>query len=306
MGHRDVGEVELRTFTDQKLITGPRLLVSPWVISMTGGRGDLFYPANWPRAVFDTADGVDECRKVVRLQRKQGANFIKVTASGGMLSESDQPHWPNYREEELRAIVEEAHDYEMTVAAHAHSTEGINRALAAGVDTLEHGTHLDERHVEMMLKQGTYFVPTLAIADWIATNGKARGVRPDGLAKITKTKERQIESVQLAHKAGVKIAMGTDSTGTLCPFGQHAREIELYVEAGLSPVEALMTATSIAAEALGLAHEIGALEVGKAADVVLVNGDPTKDVTILRRDGGIRSVFRQGIPVTSLWPALEL
>jgi imidazolonepropionase-like amidohydrolase len=157
-----------------------------------------------------------------------------------------------------------------------------------------------------MLRQGTYFVPTLAIADWIATNGKARGVRSDGLAKITKAKERQIESVQLARKAGVKIAMGTDSTGTLCPFGQHARELELYVEAGLSPLEAPMTATTVAAEALGLSDEIGTLEVGKVGEIVLANGDPTKDIGVLRRDGGIRSVLRAGIPVTSSWPALGL
>jgi imidazolonepropionase-like amidohydrolase len=306
MGHRDVGEIELKTFVERGLFVGPRLLVAPWVISMTGGRGDLFYPSTWPREPMDTADGVEECRKLVRLQRKQGADFIKVTASGGMLSESDQPHWANYTIDELKVIVDEAHDYDMKVAAHAHSVEGIKRALAAGVDTLEHGSFLDEKSIEMMVTKGTFLVPTLAIADWIATSGAARGVRPDGLAKITHAKERQMQSVRMAHAAGVKIAMGTDSTGTLCPFGEHARELELYVEAGLSPMEALMTATTVAADALGLSQQIGSLEAGKVADLVMVNGDPTKDIGVLRKPGGISKVFKDGVDLTNPWPALIL
>lgn len=306
MGHRDVGEVEMKSFIDRGLFVGPRLMVAPWLISMTGGRGDLLYPPTWPRQPLDTADGIDECRKVVRLHRKLGADFIKVTASGGMLSDSDQPHWANYTVNELKVMVDEAHDYDMKVAAHAHSLEGIKRALAAGVDTLEHGTWLDEECAEIMAKQGTYFVPTLAIADWISVNGIARGVRQDGLEKITRAKERQMQSVRMAHAAGVKIAMGTDSTGTLCPFGEHARELELYVEAGLTPTEALMTATSVAADALGLSRDIGALEVGKAADLVMINGDPTQDIGVLRRARGIRHVFKHGVDVTNPWPALML
>ena len=304
MGHRDSGDVELASMIERGLIIGPRLLVAPWVISMTGGRGDLFYPAAFPRQPLDTADGVEECRKVVRLQRKLGAGFIKVTASAGVLSADDKVHWPNYTVEEMRTIVSEAHDYDLKVAAHAHSTEGIRRALLAGVDTLEHGSNLDDACIELMLKQGTYLVPTLAIMDSLARQGAATGASAQGLAKLEIARENQSRSIRKAIAAGVKIVMGTDSSGTLCRFGEHARELELYVELGMTPAQALETATSVAAEALGLASEIGTLEVGRAADLVLVNGNPLKEIGVLREPSGLAHVFKGGVDVTRPWSAL--
>lgn len=306
MGHRESGDVELASMIERGLIPGPRLVVAPWVISMTGGRGDLFYPAGWPRQYLDTADGVEECRKVVRLQRKLGAGFIKVTASAGVLSADDKVHWPNYTVEELKVIVSEAHDYDLKVAAHAHSTEGIRRALLAGVDTLEHGSNLDEECIEMMLKQGTYLVPTLAIVDSLITRGAATGAKPEGLAKMEIARDNQSRSIRMAIEAGVKIAMGTDSSGNLCRFGEHARELELYVALGMPAYKSLETATSVAAEALDMADQIGTLEVGKCADIVLVNGNPLEDIGYLRRDGGLRRVFKDGQDMTDPWPAVAL
>jgi len=304
MGHREVGEVELRDFIDRGWLPGPRLKVAPWPISMTGGRGDLFLPTTVGREVWDTADGVEACRALVRMQRKMGADFIKVTASGGMLSSGDKPHWPNYTVDELRVIAEEAHTYDMRVAAHAHSTEGIRRSLDAGIDSIEHGSFLTEELVAQMVEQGTYLVPTLAINQWILDRGRDSGATAEGISKLEQAGHRQVESVQMALVAGVKIAMGTDSTGTICPLGHHARELELMVACGMSPTGALASATRVAAEALALEHEQGTLEPGKIADLVVVNGDPTVDINVLRLPGGIRSVYRAGVDVSDPWPGL--
>jgi len=305
MGHRDVGEPQLRDFVDDGLLVGPRMLVAPWVVSMTGGRGDLFWPATVERDPLDTADGIDAVRRMVRLQRKRGADFIKVTASGGLLSGGDRAHWPNYTLDELRTIVDEAHDYDMRVAAHAHSSEGIRRALLAGVDTIEHGSFIDDEGIDLMLRSGAWLVPTLAINDWVVAHGERGSVTAEGLAKAKAAMRTGWDNVRKAWEAGVPIAMGTDSTGTICPFGEHARELELYVEAmGMTPAQALTTATRGAAEALGIADEQGTIAVGKAADLVVVEGDPLQDVSLLR-SGGIRTVYRRGRDVTDPWPGVS-
>lgn len=302
MGHRDSGDVELGAFFRRGLMTGPRLSVAPWVISMTAGRGDLFYPTLWPRQPLDTADGVDECRRVVRMHRKLGADFIKFTASAGLLSAGDKAHWPNYTVEEMRAIVEEAHDADLRVAAHAHATEGIRRALAAGVDSIEHGSFLDDACIEQMVKQGTFLVPTLSISEFVIRNGDKSGARRDGVAKMKAVRDIKVANIQKAIAAGVKVAMGTDSSGNLCPFGQNAREIEIYAEIGMSPAQALETATVRAAELLRLDDVTGRLTQGAIADLVLVNGNPLADIYLLRREGGIRAVFKDGEDVTAPWP----
>ncbi|WP_175544839.1 metal-dependent hydrolase family protein [Roseovarius azorensis] len=302
MGHRDGGDVELGNFISRGLLPGPRLSVAPWVISMTAGRGDLFYPRAWPRQELDTADGIDECRRVVRTHRKLGGDFIKFTASAGLLSAGDKAHWPNYSVEEMKIIVAEAHDADMRVAAHAHATEGIRRALAAGVDTIEHGSFLDDDCIETMLNQGTYLVPTMSISDFIIRNGEKSGARPEGIEKMKLAREIKMRNIQRAMEAGVKVAMGTDASGNLCPFGQNARELEIYVEMGMTPVRALETATVRAAEALGRAEVTGRIERGGVADIVLVNGNPLEDIYVLRREGGIRAVFKDGQDMTNPWP----
>lgn len=300
MGHREVGEVEYRSFVDKGLLPGPRMYVAPWWVSMTAGHGDLFYPKELERRQWDTADGPDECRKMVRLQVRAGADFIKVMASGGVLSHGDKPHWPNYTDLELTSIVEEAHDLDLKVAAHAHSAEGIKRAVRAGVQTIEHGSFMDDECLQLMLDAGTVLVPTLSIMDWLSNDGSARGVPKDQLSRLTSARASQFATVSRAYAAGVPIGMGTDSSGVLCPFGEHARELELYVECGMTPVDALRTATTNAARVLGREGEIGRLQMGSLADVVVLAEDPLADITVLRREGAISYVFKGGLDVTNL------
>lgn len=297
MGHRDVGEVDLRDHIESGLAVGPRLVVSPWWITMTNGHGDLFYPPYTPRKRWDTADGVDECRALVRKQAREGADFIKVMASGGM-AHGEQPHWPNYSIAELSAIVETAHDMDLRVAAHALSAEGIRRSLDAGVDSIEHGSYLDEESAAQMADQGTFLVPTMSFNDWCQREGTTRGLSSQAVSDLREAHDRTIESFSLARAAGVTVVLGTDSSGTLCPFGAHARELELYVEHGMSVNEALATATTNAASLLAR-PDIGALHAGAVADVVVVEGDVLSDVSLLSDPSRIKHVVRAGQDVTS-------
>jgi imidazolonepropionase-like amidohydrolase len=297
MGHRGVGEIELRDFIDEGLTIGPRLLVSPWWITMTNGHGDLFYPPYTRRERWDTADGVEECRKLVRIQARSGADFIKVMASGGM-SKGEQPHWPNYSVAELTTIVDTAHDLDLRVAAHALSADGIRRSLAAGVDSIEHGSYLDEETAAEMAEKGTFLVPTMSFNDWCQREGTSRGLTPQAVADLSDAHERTIESFGLAREAGVTVAMGTDSSGTLCPFGAHARELELYVTHGMSPEEALTTATTNAASLLDR-PEVGSLSVGSVGDVVVVEGNVLTEIGLLAQRSNLKYIVRAGRDITA-------
>lgn len=296
MGHRGAGELELRDFVEDGLAVGPRLLVAPWWITMTNGHGDLFYPPYTRREKWDTADGVDECRKLVRLQAKAGADFIKVMASGGM-SKGEQPHWPNYSIAELSAIVETAHEMDLRVAAHALSAEGIRRCLAAGVDSIEHGSYLDSDTAAEMAERGTFLVPTMSFNDWCQREGTARGLTAQAVSDLSEAHDRTIESFGLAREAGVRVVMGTDSSGTLCPFGAHARELELYVKHGMSPDDALATASTNAAALLDRA-EVGSLRPGSVGDVVVVEGNVLDEIGLLADRSNIRHIVRAGRDVS--------
>lgn len=297
MGHRDVGEVELRDFIESGLMVGPRLVVSPWWITMTNGHGDLFFPPYTKRERWDTADGIEECRKLVRLQARAGADFIKVMASGGM-SHGEQPHWPNYSVAELATIVETAHELDLRVAAHAVSVEGIRRSLAAGVDSIEHGSYLDEETAAEMAAKGTFLVPTMAFNDWCQREGTSRGLSEQSVEDLREAHGRTIESFGLACAAGVKVVMGTDSSGTLCPFGAHTRELELYVTHGMTPEQAITAATTHAAELLDR-PDLGSLKVGSAGDVVVVEGNALTGISPLAQRSKLRHIVRAGRDVTT-------
>ena len=275
------------------VLPGARIVVAG-LVGMTAGHGDMFVPACIDRRMWRTADGPDECRKLVREYARDGADLIKICTSGGVLSLGDEVGWRNYTLDEARVIVDEAHALGKKVAAHAHTRAAILQALEAGVDTLEHGSDLDPALVERMVRQGTWLCPTLAITEFVITRGAVRGIPRAAIEKGEPIRRRRTESMVMAYRAGVKIFMGTDSCNTM-PFGAHAWELELMQrDIGMSPMEAIVASTSGAAAALGLGDKTGTIEPGKWADLLVVDGDPLADLRILQDQARLLAVFRDG------------
>ena len=218
------------------------------------------------------------------------------------MSEKDLPTSSQYTIEEIKAIVDEARHVGIKTASHAQGTLGIKNALYAGVDTVEHGFYLDDEAVELMVKQNTFFTPTLAIVEAIVTKGARAGVPEVSLNKAHSVQEAQRRSFEKACKAGVKIACGTDylSDPFLGPMGENAIELELMVKAGRPAMDVIVSATKINAEALGLENSLGTLERGKWADLIVVRGDPSKNISVLRNRANIDSVFKGGVKMPRL------
>jgi imidazolonepropionase-like amidohydrolase len=275
-------------------MAGSRPEISVKNASKTAGHADMFCPANIERRLWRTADGPDECRQRVREYARDGADLIKICTSGGVLSVGDKAEWRNYTLAETQVIVDEAHGLGMRVAAHAHTRAGIRQALMAGVDTLEHGTLLDDELIEMMVEQGTRLCPTLAISSYLLRHGEARGVPAASLAKAKTLSEGHHDALRKAYQAGVRIFMGTDSCNTMA-FGRHAWELELMQkQIGMSPMEVIVAATCVAAEALDLADTVGTVTPGKRADLLVIDGDPLTDLTIMQDSGRLLGIFRDG------------
>ncbi len=286
-------EVSVKHAVDDGILDAARVVVSGFV-GMTGGHGDLFVPPGVDHRQWRTADGVDACRRLVREYARDGVDLIKICTSGGILSIGDESEWRNYTQEETDAIVDEAHALGKRVAAHAHTRDGIDQALRAGIDTLEHGSTLDDELIERMLRQKTLLCPTLTITDLILHEGPERGVPEASMRKARSIEPRRVGSARKAHAAGVPIFAGTDSSQTL-PFGRHARELELLVtQVGMTASEALVAATRNAASALGIGTRTGTLEPGKWADILVVDGDPLSDITVLQRQERLLGIFRDG------------
>ncbi|MCC6678508.1 MAG: amidohydrolase family protein [Phycisphaerales bacterium] len=297
---RDVGSsggvaFALRDAINAGEVPGPRILASGEPISVTGGHGDqtngfradLF---GVPGPKEGIADGPDECRKAVRFQIKLGADVIKLTSTGGVLSISSAGLAQHFFPDELEAIAQTAHSMGRRVAAHAHGTDGINAALRAGVDSIEHGTYLDDESVRLFKEKGAYLVPTLLAGQTVSANAEIPGYYMPMVAQKAKlVGPRIMEAFRLARDGGVKIAFGTDSG--VSPHGQNAKEFGLMVKAGMTPTEAVVAATVTAAELCGINALVGTLEAGKAADFVSVHGNPLEDVTELER---IQWVVRDG------------
>ena len=286
-------EVATKHAIDDGVLTGARVIASGFV-GMTAGHGDMFCPAGIHARYWPPADGVDECRKLVRRYARDGLDLIKICTSGGVLSTGDKNEWRNYTLDETLAIVDEAHALGMKVAVHAHTRAGILQALHAGVDTLEHGSSLDEELIELMLASGALLCPTLAITDFILNQGEAAGIAAESLEKAHRLKAHSLEGHRAAYAAGVPIFMGTDSSAAF-RFGNHAHELTLmHALIGLTPMEAIVAATRTAAVALGIDDETGTLAPGKRADLLIVDGDPLDDVRVLEDARNILGVFQGG------------
>lgn len=282
-----------RQAVDRGLVAGPRLQVAVAMMSPTGGHGDFRPPTDSgpvEPSVSRLADGVAECRREARNLLRQGADLIKIAATGGVGSPTDQPDDEGFTEEEIRAVVEVARAHRgKRVAAHAQGRGGILNALRAGVDSIEHGYQLEEEIIDLMLAQGTYLVPTLSTATHTFDPATTP---PWTLAKKKQWQEHALASVPRAIERGVKIAMGTDCG--IAAHGNNLRELGLLVDHGMAPMDAILAGTSVAAELLGLASEIGTLEAGKRADLVIAACDPLADIHQLGDAKNIPMVVKDG------------
>ena len=283
---RDMGptwpyvDVELRDAIEAGAVPGPRLLVAGNYVSSTGGAGDARQFSIYVDVpiVRNLADGPDEIVKAVRTHLKQGADFVKILATGAVLSKGIPPGSQQYSDEEIRAAVVEADRWGRQVAAHAHGAEGIKAAIRAGVRTVDHGSYLDDEAVEMLRGSGTYYVPTLYTSEIIETS--------EHVPASEKERERQVREVQdagfrRALAAGIPIGLGSDAA--VIPHGENARELGARVRLGESPAAALASATRVNAEILGLEASIGTIEPGKLADLAAFAGDPLTDIAALER-----------------------
>lgn len=280
-------------------IPGPRIFTAGTMIATTGGHGDhsnglsreLAKAKGHPTPYDGIINGPDEAREAVRARYKEGADLIKITATGGVLSQASSGQNSQFTDDELKAIAATAKDYGFRVAVHAHGLEGIKRALRAGLDSIEHGTYMDEEAIALFKKSGAYYVPTISAGRYVADKARESDyytpqVRPKAAAigpLIQSTFAR-------AYKAGVKIAFGTDAG--VFPHGDNAREFAYMVEGGMPALEAIRSATLNAAALLDQSNRLGSVEAGYAADLIAVGGDPLKDVTVLQQ---VTFVMKDGV-----------
>jgi len=289
---RDLGDefretIALRNAINAGKVPGPRVIAAGKSIATTGGHAD---PSNgWARKFPSDpgpADGVinspEDARKAVRQRYKEGSDTIKITATGGVLSIAKSGSNPQFTEEEVRAVVSAARDYGFKVAAHAHGTEGIKRAVRGGVDTIEHGTFLDDEGIKLMKERGTFYVPTMSAGRWVYE----QGLKPDFFPPIVRPKALAVgpqiqQTFAKAYKAGVKILFGTD-TG-VNPHGTNGGEFRLMVDGGMPAMETIKAATSVPAKFLELDDRTGSIAVGKLGELVGVPGDPLTDIGVMER-----------------------
>ncbi|WP_286164812.1 MULTISPECIES: amidohydrolase family protein [Clostridia] len=284
------------------LISGPRMQLSINALTITGGHGDGYtvsgntvdlLASDYPGMPNGKCDGVEEVRKKTREMLRAGAEVIKVHATGGVLSATDHPEFTQFSLEELKVIVEEAHFRKgVKVMAHAQGAEGIKNAIKAGVHSIEHGIFIDDEAIELMLENGTYLVPTLLAPVAVLETAKEVGMPDSAVAKSKEVIEQHHASIAKAHQAGVKIAMGTDAG--VMKHGTNLRELGLMRNAGMSSMETIVASTKTAAECLGWDEQVGTLETGKLADIIVVNGNPLEDVDSLANNDAIQVVIKHG------------
>jgi imidazolonepropionase-like amidohydrolase len=280
LGAKDYADIALRDAINDGDVIGPRIVASGPAMGITGGHCDenLLPPAFHFQAE-GVADGIEAAQHKVREIIKYGADVIKICATGGVLSKGDDPNASQYTLEEMKAIVADAHRLGRKVAAHAHGAEGVRWASEAGVDSIEHGHLMDDAAIATLKKNGTYLVPTLFLGEYMEKNMDHSDVPEYSKQKMRDVIAQMRKNTGKAFAAGVKVAFGTDAA--VYPHGLNAGEFHVYVQLGMTPLAAIQTATINASDLLGPKFQVGSLEPGKFADVVAVDGDPTKDITIL-------------------------
>lgn len=288
MGAKNFIDLRVRDAIQSGLIVGPRMLCSGQMICITGGHG-------WP--IGCVADGPSEVRKAVRKQIQAGVDQVKFMATGGILTRGGRPGIPQLTIAELKAGAEEAHKIPLKACAHSQGIEGTLNSVIAGIDSIEHGVALDDAVIEAMLKKDVFLVPTLSAPFNIIHSGVQAGIPDEFVEKTLRVAEAHIEGLIKAHKAGVKIAAGTDAGTSFNLHGKNAQELVLLAENGFSNAEAICCATSRAAELLGLEETIGMLEPGKQADLIIVAGNPLEDMRILADSRCIQAVFQRGTQI---------
>ncbi len=280
VGAGGYSDIALRDAIKAGDVPGPRMLVSGPPLSITGGHGDEnFLAPQYDWSSDGVADGVDGVTKKVRENIKYGADVIKFMATGGVLSEGDNPALAQYSPEEMKAIVDTAHGLGRKVAAHAHGAGGIKYAVLAGVDSIEHGSYINDEDIELMKQRGTYLVPTVYLEDWLIENVQVLGLTPNMIEKAKLVLPIAQQNLSHAFKSGVKVAFGTDAA--VYPHGLNGHEFGKMVEMGMSPLQTIQAATVNASELLGWADRVGTLEPGKFADIIAVQSDPLTNVRVL-------------------------
>ena len=285
LGDSDGVTISLRNAIKKGIVSGPRIFSSGTTIASSGGHGDSTNSLNKsltsdPGPARGIVNNVDDASKAVRYRYKEGADLIKITATGGVLSNAKHSQNPQLTEEEITRIVNIANDYGFKVAAHAHGAEGIKRAVRSGVHSIEHGSLMDVEGMKLMRERGTYYVPTIIAGLWVSEKAKEKDFFPE----LVRPKAAEIgpkikDTFGRAYQAGVKIAFGTD-TG-VSEHGKNAAEFKHMVEAGMPPMKAIQSATLEAAKLLGEQHNLGSLIRGKTADIIAVSGNPLEDISIL-------------------------
>ncbi|MEO9965069.1 MAG: amidohydrolase family protein [Reichenbachiella sp.] len=297
---RDLGgsgvNISLRNAIAKGLIDGPRIYTAGKALGVTGGHAD---PTNGfsnklmgnPGPEDGVVNGQADARKAVRQQYKNGADLIKITATGGVLSLAKNGVGPHFQEDEIRVIVETANDYGFHVAAHAHGDEGMQRAVRAGVTTIEHGTYMSDETMQMMKERNTYFIPTLLAGAFVAEKAAEQGYYPDIIVpKAAMVGPQIFETYKRAVKLGVPIGFGTDAGVFL--HGDNGREFELMVKGGMSPLQAIKCATTVNASILKETENIGAIKSGLYADLVAVKGNPLNDIKLMQ---SVEFVMKGGV-----------
>jgi imidazolonepropionase-like amidohydrolase len=285
---RDMGpewpyvDVDLRKAIDERVVPGPRLSVAGNYVSATGGAGDARQFSIYVDVplVQNLADGVDAVRHAVRTNFKHGADFIKILATGAVLSKGIEPGAQQYSDEELRVAVEEAARWGSYVASHAHGAEGIKAAIRAGVRSIDHGSMMDDEAIELLkARPNTYYVPTLYVGEAVVNEGVELGIPASEIERSRKMSEYRNSTFRRALEAGIPIAFGTDAG--VFPHGLNGRELTLRVRVGEEPMQTIVSATKISARVMGWEDRIGTIEKGKFADMIAVEGDPLSDISIL-------------------------